>query len=816
MKGKILTLAAAAAVAILPACAAASEAYTAQRRPRVTVGEFKDANAKSPDAQLASSVESMLETSLKTNSQLLLVERQSLGPLLEELQRRQKGMVDIPAGETASHPLLERVDAYIEGTVTVLDEPSGQDAAGRAAGKSRSDIASQRVEIDAKLLSIHGGGILGAAQRGGPRSCLRSIVERLGVALERDFLRPYYGKLRLDLSQPENVQIFLTPILADTGRIEERSPVERGSTVTIGSEHDTVESWITDPTTYTIEDLLGGWYLLRLVRPGYEEIKADPARWEVRSRLGTPEVYDRVTKQPLSRLDPELRRFVVHVDPLAIEDIDGDALGFTLRKQGGSLAPRVKRQYLDDDFSRVPQSVLLMGGERLHINGLKEPEMISDSPECDLFDERRPAPPEFVRTHVTSGQTFDLDQFKGGELIIDDYRGEIVPAGQYEIVLWDPNYRYERRTILVRDGDQRKEARVPLTRETVTLTLEATGARPGNKVILKGRETRRPFELPLDFTATKEERSVPVDLYTASTDIPGLNGWRQNIDLLLSNFPPPKYYPSSPYSPRIDRASEEQRRPNQDPNLTVKTRLAVAGRLDVLSRLPRDPAGVFIDHEVPRILDLLLRNQEVSRERDKRCELLARRLKVIDLLVLDPRDMARLRGLPEVAAVIRRFVEEGGALFAFITEAGDYEEAVGAPLVTGVVGHPTDRFNLTPGDVGDVVSRQVKGEDLPSRRILPELSGSVTKAPWRVIAFTEGRKGPRIVERGEKGSGGYVALWLDDPGSFRGPRGERRPKVEESRARVEERVLAWARYLMYRRYDKGGEQRRRAEVALTQ
>lgn len=40
------------------------------------------------------------------------------------------------------------------------------------------------------------------------------------------------------------------------------------------------------------------------------------------------------------------------------------------------------------------------------------------------------------------------------------------------------------------------------------------------------------------------------------------------------------------------------------------------------------------------------------------------------------------------------------------------------------------------------------------------------------------------------------------------------PQVEETRAWVEEQVLGWARYLMYRRYDKGGKLRRLAEEEL--
>jgi len=73
--------------------------------------------------------------------------------------------------------------------------------------------------------------------------------------------------------------------------------------------------------------------------------------------------------------------------------------------------------------------------------------------------------------------------------------------------------------------------------------------------------------------------------------------------------------------------------------------------------------------------------------------------------------------------------------------------------------------------------------------------------PWRVIAYTKGGKGPRIIERGTRGQGGYVALWFDDPEAFRGRWGGTRPEVEQTRGNVEEHVFKWARSLMRSRFD---------------
>jgi curli biogenesis system outer membrane secretion channel CsgG len=880
--------------------------YTAQRRPRVTVLSFDDTNAEAQSARYGSSVEAMLVTFLKRKSQFVVVERQNLRGVFEERQRIQKGMIDIDPGDTAARELLEKIDAFVLGNVTLLNIPTDQTTAAKnpeeASGEggapgSRRTIQGPRIEVDAKLLSRFDGRIIAAAQRSGPVACLRSIVERLGVALEQDFLRPYYGKLKVNLNEPENVRIFLTPILLDNALDEEKPPVERGSTVTIGGDLDHVEPWMTDPTTYTIESLLSGWYSMRLERSGYEELRGDAGRWEARDRFGQVEIYDRTSERPLGLADPGERRFVVRVDPLTTEVIDGDALGFVFRKQGGSVAPRVKRQYLDADFSHTPQRVLLMGGKDIDLNQSAELEEFGDDQKCNLFEPKRMVVPNYGRTYIASGQQFDFDKFKGGELIIEDYHGEKVPVGQYLMALWEPSYQVEKSPVSVRDRDEGKVTRTTLTRETMTLKLDATGPRPANRVILEGRETHYRLELPLDFTDTKEQRGLPADVYTASTNISGLDAWQQTAEVRPGSESPPMYYTRSPVNePKITHDSGSEKKTARAPRLTVKTRFVVGGRLDAFSR-PPDPlaADVFIDRDLMKILNLLLYGQEerleeekgggflkavgrsavrilaetiipagapgsagtaggsadtskpqaagppaqtaalaassgaeetspteedeepppqLPRDPDELRRLLARHLEAVDLLVLDPRDMAELRRSPEVAPLVERYVKGGGALFAFVTETGDYGDVLGAPLVIEAASKPTDRFNLTPGEVPGVVPRFDKKVDVKSKRALPELAKLAPQGLWRVIAFTQGHKDPRIVERGKREDGGYVALWLDDPGSYRGRLGGTVSQVEEMRRKVEERILEWARYLMYRRYDKAGEERRQAEKTL--
>jgi curli production assembly/transport component CsgG len=780
--------------------------YTAQRRPRVAVLAFEDANTEAQRAGYGASVQSMLVTFLKRESQFVVDERQKLGPLLGEKQRMQRGMVDIDPTDPAVRELLEKVDALIFGNVTLLDMPT-----------EPATTRGQRIEIDAKLFSRLDGRITVAAPFSGPVGCLRSIVDRLGVTLEQEFLHPYYGQLRITLTEPENVGIFLTPIRLATERDEQKPPSEVGFTVTLGGERAHIEPWITNPTTYTIENLLSGWYSLSLKRPGYEELKTDAVRWEARDLSGKVEIYDRITGLPLASTDPELRRFVVRVDPGATEEIDGDARNFVLRKQGGFLAARMKGQYIDTDFTQVPQRVMLMGGPDLELNQPVELKQLAEDQQCGLFAPVPIVASKYSLTHIPAGQKFDFDRFTGGELIIEDYRGEVVPVGKYRLVLWEPNYEIAKSPAIVRDR-VREVTRTSLTRKTLPLRLDATGPRPGSRVILKGRDTHYRKELSLDFAGTKEQR-LPADVYTVSTNVPGLDGWKDSTELFPATNSPPTYYTrSSAYEPEISHALEDNGKPVRGPNLIVKTRFGLAGRLDVLSRR-RDPlaADLFVDGEVPKLLDLLLhpgKQAPPPRDPNDLRELLARRLRIVDLLVLDARDMAQLRKSPEVAAIVRRFVDEGGALFAFVAEMGDYGEVVGAPLVVEAVGKPTDRFTLAPGDVNGFDLQLAKKVEVQSRRALPAVTKLSPQGPWRVLAFTEGREAPRIIERGRREAGGYVALWLDDPGSFCSPLGGTVPQVEAARAKLEGRILQRAKYLMVRRYDKGGAQRRKLEATL--
>lgn len=865
-----------------------TDRYTAQRRPRAAVFVFDNANKGARDTLYGSSVEAMLVTFLKRKSQFVVLERKEpdLRNLFAEKTRLQRGQIDFNPDDEEGQALLEKIDVFVLGSVTILDhapplpeegadeesadkivEGEDLDEEGEGFDQSESDrdrarkldsIPGLRIEIDLKLISRFDGRIIAAAQRSGPVACLRSIVERLGIALEQEFLRPYYGKLTVNLTEPEHIRVFLTPILPENALDEEKPPVEHSATVTIGSGYDTVEAWTTDPTTYTIKNVLSGWYSMRIERPGYESIGSENSRWEVRKNLDKEVVYDRVANVPIKKANSEDNRFVVRVDPLTAEVVDGDALGFKFHKQGGSLAPLVKRQYMDTTFSRAPQRVILMSGKQIELNRLQRPAEYADDERCDLFEERKPLLANYGRTYVTAGQSFDFDSFKGGELIIEDYRGEVVPVGIYQMVLWEPSYQTEKSKVRVRAGDDQKQIKTSLTRETSGLSLLATGPRPTNQVFLKGHETQQQFDYRLDFEKPKELQSLPADNYLATTNVTGLDGWQGTAEVAASNVIPPVFDTKSPKH-KLGLIEILASRAALAPGVSngIKTHFSIAGRLETLSEVPNPlAADLYIDKAFPAILDLLLygaiqrpgggranstpanvplesnnrgsgenssqeppADPEGSRALEERTaltyaqllrdpgflrKLLVGHLALIDLVILDPEDMARLRRSPDVAAIFAQYVASGGSLFAYVSEIGNYRQVIGAPLAIEKLSKRTRRLDLAPGEVDGLISKLDRKEvKVKSKRALPEVTDLST--PWRTLAYTRKGRRPRIIERGGQVQGGYVALWLDDPQAFRSRWGGTRPKVEETRGRVEDHVMQQARALMRRRFDRSSQ-----------
>lgn len=902
--------------------------YTAQRRPRVAVYGFEDTNTVADSSRYGSSVQAMLVTFLKRKSQFVVVERQRLKDVLDEWQLNQKGDTDLQLDDPEAQELLKYIDVILLGSVTLLDGASASEARPAATACQKKPLAGgPRIEIDAKLLSRADGRIIAAAQRSGPVACLRSIVERLGVALEQEFLRPFYGKLTFTLTDPENVQVFLSPILLDTALDEEKPPAERSATVRIDASCDAVTPWVTDRTSYAVENLLSGWYTVRLERPGYEWKGIDTDVVARRDVFGNLRIFERdlETGKVGKRLEMPKdekglsgnSRFVVRVPPLGTEVVNGDVRSFTFTQEVGSLAPRAGLEYLQID--RPPQRARLEAVD-LVVNRVEIAKEYTDDASCDFFEEHSPTRPDGDnRITVAPGQPLDVRAFKGGQLVIEDYRaGIVVPAGRYRLTMEEPHYRTEWTEVVVYHGDHHKKTLVAMNRETRPLELTSTGPKRENKVWLQGRDTQHRLEVPLDFGSGKRLEALPVDVYTVGTDVPGLAGWHREVDLFADvagprslAVPVEALSAEAPEAPSATAgrtaariaasipahsalaldstiaagpvtgtltttavaqgataatdapgavASTATAPASQVPppppahRVHVKSKLVLAGSDCALGWLDPFRDEAHVDSGLDDMLASLYRDEDeeeavkgrgwfhrlfrlgddalrvrcgpadgidpeeilVAADRAAQLALIERRLGQVDLLVLDDEDTAGLRRTPDLAEVVARWLDSGGALFAFVAEKGDYGAVLRAPLLAQK-GRRTARFNLAPAAESDlaVPAMKKKVKVKSGRRLarLERLGGA--GRPWRVLAVDAKRGEPRIVERGLRDRGGYVLVWVDRPESFRGLFGGMVPEVEAVRAEVEQRVLDWARYLMYRRYDSAGTERQRVEQTLS-
>lgn len=785
-----------------PCAAHEEQKYTAQRRPRVTVMEFRDTNATADETAYGESVSAMLVTYLKRKSQFVVVERQDVQSVLTEWTRNQEGQTkqDLTSGQIE---LLERIDVIIQGSVTML---------------------GNRIEIDGKLLSREDGRIITAAERSGPIDCLRQIVDRLGVALENGFLTPYYGRVQLTIYEPENVHFLLTPILTPNALDEEKPPSELEATTLPGEKKDTIRKWITSPATFMIENVLAGWYTLRLTRGGYEDVKIPNALLRAVETPSGFEVRYHADRRmlPLGQApDGErLRSLLVRVDRLETNEIDLSARGVEMRKLQGALDFSV----FNENKEPLPDARVMMKSVALAINpgykealrkklaeietartggksvkessaGEKKTEegktkdegsvleralykslgLMVGSPlgekadqgetkkketVCEFFEEERPPAFDHGSRVVRPGESFNPDDFKGGDLYFEEYHGETVPVGMYEVAVWAPRQELRKLTIMVsEDRDLAKLRRVNLERRRQDVLIVGKST---SKVRFTGEETGLEQEYSLDAENGQRSVSLPVDLFDMECDSDGLGTWRRQLDLRPASDEPPAFDDAFMEEPSNGEVGQDSA--SLPAAVRVKSTIWVGGRFQGFRPFPH----TFYNPRVGELLDQILNETSAydwsSLEADNdKLAALADRLQDVDLLILDEDDMSRIRVFPELAAVIRGYVEGGHALFAFVTREGDYQSVVGRPLTLKRRHFGADRVRLNLEGGSPKFDYDI---EVGWRRPLPRVKTKSYRASpeWKIVSYTKKQKKPRVIESGNPVEGGYVMVWFETAG----------------------------------------------------
>jgi TolB-like protein len=801
-------------------------AYTAQQKPRVAVMQFENTNELAKQQKYGESVSAMLITFLKRKSQLVVVERQNLEKVLTEWKLDTSGITGAASADRQKE--LEVIDAILDGRVTVLGEKGNEE-----------------IEIDARLISKNDAHIISAGHQRGRTSMLRTVVEMLGIELEHGFLRPYFGSLTVTISEPTNVRVYLTPVLSIKASDDEKPPIELDQTVSPQARQVLYDKWVTVPTVATISNLLGGWYTIRVDRPGFEGLGTDNSKLVVQDSLAQLMPTGLNGAPPT----PEQQRFLVHIKPFESTTWPNEGRSMRLAKKSGSIALQVKREFLDRDYrpageitdlktwlraepaGTAPASSALldmnnrddlagaiaMDGEAVSAASVLVQKKLDSATSC-TFSQARPV----------------LDEFSGGRLLIEDYHrladaaARKLPVGTYRAMATLPNYAIGRTTSAfdVADKFDGRPVTLDLRRLRGKITVFRTEApSPEHHLIFEGQETKFKRSVALDFTKEKTFVDFPVDQYVVTTDQPGFATWRGVFDLEAGAVK------TEVDSAEIGACGVTLTAP-ADPTFgfDLKSQPWLAGRLEMnrftsenLSRRP----------EFMRLLEDVMRTEEarrpttgqtandallVGRARTSAAEAQSKQaidvlrsyLQDIDLLYLNDSDIRRILRLPQTAGLIRDYVAKGGALFCFVSSPGDYTSLLGANLSFAAKPTRHGDLELRPGDVSQVRLNIKLG--LTANREFPTLRVS-NKEPlkdWRVLAYRRtGRKEPAIIERGDLNSGGYVVVWLDSARNL-----EPHPLTEETLSAVEKRAIAWSVYLMYRRLGPASQDRQQAQGNL--
>ena len=804
--------------------------FTAQQRPRVSVIPFEDTNTEAANQGFGKAVSAMLVTYLKRRSQLIVVERDRLEKLLKEQDLTAKGATTETKEYASDAQTLERLDAFVYGNVTYL--PTFSTPVEQASqGERRQPARADSIEIDAKLLSRQDGRIIGASQVGGSVSCLRQIVQRLGNALEHEFLRPFYGKLQVQLPKPQYARISLTPVLSEEALDEEKPPVELDRTITPGEwqQPDAEHIWVTNPSVVTISNVLAGLYTLRVRREGYDELSVD-SEYEVRTSLpGDERVYNKDIE-----IDPDDVPLLVRVDRFEERTVDLSKKEMT--KKGGSLVFEVQPQ--DSRFGPIEGLKVRLESEDLEINPRSPDPRGSDlqdeeeaekgvvqGPEAEpaagaggcnyITPDSVPRPflplPEVL---ASTDQPFTFENFWGGGLTHEDYQGEKLPVGRYTAKIWAPNYEENEFTVQINNGSAIE--RRQLQREVGNVWVYSHKKHPDNKLAFSSETTGQVEWMPLNFVSWREKK-LKVDRWRVFTDVPGFEKWETQVELTIKGKGPP--WEVSDQVESRDRYIE----------VKVKADILVLGRTSTMvddKQVLRFNSDLVSDfgpeagltekrqEELSFLYDPVAdqaaeKAERMSEERYRRRLAYLRQslLKNVDLIVLDDDDIDKLKGLPDLAEVIRSFVAEGRAVMAYVSRPGDYSRVLGPGLVVDPKPRSVKSLEFYPGDVRQFLDRKIE-ISLDEKRNVHHLSNAKKGAGgWTRLALRKKGRDPLIVERGDFDGGGYVVVWVDSLDNVN----EHSKSLKE---KVEKRALQWTQYLMYKRLSSNPEYAREARARL--
>ncbi len=382
---------------------------------------------------------------------------------------------------------------------------------------------------------------------------------------------------------------------------------------------------------------------------------------------------------------------------------------------------------------------------------------------------------------------------------------------------------------------------IDLKRAVGAIRIQRAGdATPNDNLYFEGAETKFKRRIPLDFEMTRGDyavRGLPLDSYTMYSDMPGFRNWRSNIRLL------------EPDGDKRLRVAEQECGIVQapDPALTrpaepqyvylVKAQPWLAGRLQPANRMRSffDP-NLQDRADITELLDNAIAREEAeAHKNDQRrpganepsllvsaakakpgidfndpLQELRVRLGAVDLLYLTDADTKRIASLPKIAALVRTYVDTGGAVFCLVSSPADYASVFGAQIPLDSKTVEREDIEIRPGSQAGL-QLDVK-IDFKTKFSFPVVQAGKNQplAGWRVLAYRKkGQKEPAVLEKGEPDQGGYVLAWIDRLDNLQ------HETAREALAAAEKRALAWSQHLMFRRFGPDSDQAKTARERMS-
>ncbi len=766
--------------------------FSAQEPPKVAILIFNDTDSKAGKRMLGKTVSTMMVSFLKDNSQFSVVDRQNTTILLEEWRRIQEGQISSNQGtlentfQSVEALALEGLDRFILGDVSIVGNLDGKDL----------------VEIDARLLRLDGS-IHTVAHGSGEEGCLRDLVHKVGRALEQKAMESEYGELEIRVDNPEKVWIHLTPVPLESD--ERATPAELGLSLDIGNlQKSPVQSlWITDPKRIVIDDVLTGYYSLRLDRAGYRRLGTKSSHWRLRQENGTLVPYygeERISGPAGAG------RFLVKVDRDRRTVVDRQ---FVLEEAVGSLVPILALDYPAVDMAVPEVELTPLDLDRDYWPpqpGLGCLDTKSSRAERGHETESLPTPQRSFEGFATGNESVRSDSEQRYSSVL--FHGltnsalEELATGKYRLRIRLRDYEPWDKDLLL-DGDSRVE--IDLKRKRGRFALQTTQPVHEKRLFIEGQTTGyttskilspRPGNIIFE--------SVPIDTYRAFTDIEGFSAWDTFFDTL-------------PFPVETDQVIREQpsdEKPfgeNQEPDpcrrTVVKSQMWIAGDLvepsstaffdacfhQLVDKILVDPTrqtetGVEIGMADAVVSPSTRQARQIQHDSGDLLQQLDDRLLDQDLIVLDDESISKIRSHRGLSASLHAFLVRGGVLVTFLSQPGQYKKIFGKELTVETTDKHS-KWQIRPGSVNNFkVELERKKQDWQRSEL--DLGDSETE--WKRLAVQKRPNRPLILERAV--GQGYVIVIATSSGSVQ-------RQIPEIWPRILRRAFLLAQYAMFRRYD---------------